>query len=54
MNLHAQALGRRGKGKAKTMSEAAMVQRRLAALLSAKKRTEKKIKKDLALTETLS
>lgn len=49
MNKHAQALGRKGKGKPKTMSVEAIEQRRAAAKISREKRLQKKLKKVLAL-----
>jgi hypothetical protein len=43
MNKHAQALGRKGKGKPKTMSLEALHQRRAAAQISLEKRLQKKL-----------
>ena len=53
MNRHAQALGRLGKGRKKTLSEHAITQRRHAARKSVEKRLENKLKKPIDITETL-
>jgi hypothetical protein len=54
MNKHARALGRKGRGKPKTMSVAAIEQRRVAAQKSKEKRLRKKVEKSACVTETLS
>ena len=54
MNKHARALGKRGKGKPKTMSVEAIEQRRAAAQISREKRLQKKVENSFCVTETLS
>jgi hypothetical protein len=54
MNRHARALGKRGRGKPKTMSDEAIEQRRDAARKSLEKRLQKKVEKSSCNTETLS
>ncbi len=53
MNKHASALGKRGKGKPKTMSPDAILQRQNAAIISVQKRLEKKLKINVDATKTL-
>lgn len=54
MNKHASALGKLGKGKSKTMSPEAILQRQIASRISQQKKLEKKLKKTVDTAKTLS